>query len=222
MTDKKNHIIELFEFDKTQIQNLPVIGTDEAGRGPAAGGVFASAVYFPVVDKKLVEMLTDLNDSKQLSKKKRERLFDIIKSNTINSTVCIEVEEIERINILKSSLKAMKLACEEVIHHAELNDPLVLVDGNNYIREVNFAQKYVVKGDSHSASIAAASILAKVSRDRYMKELHEKYPRYGWAENSGYLTKLHLEAIDKYGLTEFHRVSFLKKHFEKQAQLSLF
>ena len=106
MTDKKNHIMELFEFDEGQ--NLPVIGTDEAGRGPAAGGVFASAVYFPNVDEKLIELLADLNDSKQLSKKKRECLFDIIKLNTINSTVCIEVEEIERINTLKSSLKAMK------------------------------------------------------------------------------------------------------------------
>ena len=220
MTDKKNHIMELFEFDEGQ--NLPVIGTDEAGRGPAAGGVFASAVYFPNVDEKLIELLADLNDSKQLSKKKRECLFDIIKLNTINSTVCIEVEEIERINILKSSLKAMKLACEEVIAKADLKTPLVLVDGNNYIREVKFSQKFVVKGDSHSASIAAASILAKVSRDRYMEELHEKYPHYGWAENSGYLTKSHLDAIDKFGLTEFHRASFLKKHFEKQAQLSLF
>lgn len=220
MTDKKNHIIELFEFDRGQ--NFPVIGTDEAGRGPAAGGVFASAVYFPEVDQNLIELLTDLNDSKQLSKKKRERLFDIIKSSTINSTVCIEVEEIERINILKSSLKAMKLACEEVISKSDLKAPLVLVDGNNYIREVKFSQKFVVKGDSHSAAIAAASILAKVSRDRYMEELNEKYPQYGWAENSGYLTKPHLEAIDKFGLTEFHRESFLKKHFEKQSQLSLF
>jgi len=214
------HIDELFKFDKSFSDT--VIGTDEAGRGPAAGGVFAAAVYFPNKSKKLIENLSILNDSKQLSKKKRESIYDTIKNETINSIICVEVEEIEKYNILNSSLKAMKLACRNVISQIDMNDFIVLVDGNKLIKEFQYPQKYIVKGDSKSAAIAAASILAKVTRDRYMEELDKKYPEYGWAKNAGYLTKEHLAAIDKYGLTEFHRPSFLKKHFEKQEQLSLF
>ena len=214
------HIEELFSFDEQY--NCLIIGTDEAGRGPAAGGVFASAVCFTDRNRKLIESLAILNDSKQLSKKNRESLYDIIKSETVNSTVCVEVEEIEKINILNASLKAMKLACENVIKQLHDDKLMVLVDGNKLIKDFKYPQKYVVKGDSKSASIAAASILAKVTRDRYMAELDKKYPQYHWANNAGYLTKAHLEAIDKYGLTEFHRPSFLKKHFEKQKQLSLF
>ena len=214
------HIDELFKFDKSFSDT--VIGTDETGRGPAAGGVFAAAVYFPNKSKKLIENLSILNDSKQLSKKKRESIYDTIKNETINSIICVEVEEIEKYNILNSSLKAMKLACRNVISQIDMNDFIVLVDGNKLIKEFQYPQKYIVKGDSKSAAIAAASILAKVTRDRYMEELDKKYPEYGWAKNAGYLTKEHLAAIDKYGLTEFHRPSFLKKHFEKQEQLSLF
>ncbi len=215
-----SHIIQLFTFDYNQKRT--VIGTDEAGRGPAAGGVFASAVCFHQRSKKLVEDLSALNDSKQLSKKKREHLYEIIKKETINSTVCIEVDEIEEINILNASLKAMKTACENVISQIQYDKLMVLVDGNKMIKDFPYPQKYVIKGDSRSASIAAASILAKVTRDRYMQELDKKYPEYGWAHNAGYLTKEHIESIDKYGLTEFHRPSFLKKHFEAQKQLSLF
>lgn len=223
-----SHIIKLFNYDSSYKNNL-IIGTDEAGRGPAAGGVFASAVFFSDKSEKLIEQLSILNDSKQLSKKKRELLFDIIKENTINSTVCIEVDEIEKINILNASLKAMKLAVEDVLEHAAktANEDyvkfLVLVDGNKMIK--NFTkcpQKWVVKGDSTSASIAAASILAKVTRDRYMEKLDNEFPEYGWSKNAGYLTKEHLEAIDKYGLCKYHRKSFLTKHFAKQEQLSLF
>lgn len=214
------HIEELFLFDEKF--SCPVVGTDEAGRGPAAGGVFAAAVYFPDKNETLIKQLEILNDSKQLSKKKRELLFDVIKNETVNSVVCVEVEEIERINILNSSLKAMSLACNNVISNLKSENVLVLVDGNKLIKEFKYPQKYVVKGDSKSASVAAASILAKVTRDRYMDELDKKYPEYGWCQNAGYLTKAHLEAIDKFGLTEFHRPSFLKKHFEKQKQLSIF
>ena len=216
----ESYIIQLFVFDYNQKRT--VVGTDEAGRGPAAGGVFASAVCFNKRSQKLVEDLEALNDSKQLSKKKREALYEIIKNETINATVCIEVEEIERINILNASLKAMKLACEDVIKRIDYEKLMVLVDGNKMIKDFPYSQKYVIKGDSRSASIAAASILAKVTRDRYMQELDAKYPQYGWAHNAGYLTKEHLAAIDKYGLCEFHRPSFLKKHFEAQKQLSLF
>ncbi len=239
-----DHIIQLFTFDYNQ--KRPVIGTDEAGRGPAAGGVFASAVCFNQTDRALIEKLMPLNDSKQLTKKKRETLYDIILENSINSTVCIEVEEIERINILNASLKAMRLACLDVIKQLQViksleslpelsgtkadeglkpiphNGIMTLVDGNKMIPDYTYSQRWVVKGDSRSAAIAAASILAKVTRDRYMEKLDAEYPQYGWAKNAGYLTKEHLETIDKYGLTPYHRPSFLKKHFAKQEQLSLF
>ena len=208
---------KLFEFDNNFVQT--VIGTDEAGRGPAAGGVFASAVCFNSVKPALIEELSVLNDSKQLSAKKREYLYDFIKNETINETVCVEVEEIEQYNILNCSLKAMKLACESVISKIKQDSILVLVDGNKLIKNFSFPQQFIIKGDSKSAAIAAASILAKVTRDRYMQELDKEFPMYLWRQNAGYLTKAHLDAIDKYGLTKYHRKSFLKKHFEKQLKL---
>jgi len=207
----------LFEFDKS-FKNL-IIGTDEAGRGPAAGGVFASAVCFNNTDEELIEELSDLNDSKKLSAKKREQLYPIILENTINSTVCVEVEEIENINILNCSLKAMKLACENVIKQLNANDIIVLVDGNRFIKNFKYVQKPIIKGDSKSASIAAASILAKFSRDEYMKKLHEKYPQYMWSKNAGYLTKEHISAIEKFGISPYHRKSFLKKLQTRQLSL---
>lgn len=208
----------LFDFDSSFDMDF-LIGTDEAGRGPGAGGVFASAVCFTNPTNNLIEQLSDVNDSKKLSKKKREELYDIILENTINSTVCIEVEEIEEINILNASLKAMRLACENVIRQVNAFNPLVLVDGNKLIKGFNYPQKFIIKGDGKSASIAAASILAKVSRDRYMEELDKKFPQYNWVKNAGYLTKEHLEAIEKYGITPHHRKSFLKKQEAKQLSL---
>lgn len=202
----------LFEFDKQF--NYPVIGTDEAGRGPAAGGVYAAAVYFENVTDGLVKDLEILNDSKKLTPKKRESIYDIIKNNTVNEIVCVEVDEIETINILNSSLKAMKAACESVIKKAGI-EGLTLVDGNKLIKDYIYPQKFVIKGDSQSASIAAASILAKVTRDRYMQKLDKEFPMYNWRKNAGYLTAEHLKAIDKYGLSKYHRPSFLKKHFAK-------
>lgn len=204
----------LFEFDKSFQKTI--IGTDEAGRGPAAGGVFASAVCFEKVTPALIKDLEILNDSKKLSAKKRDSIYDTIKNNTLNEIVCVEVDEIERINILNASLKAMNLACSSILGN---NNTLTLVDGNKLIKNFNHPQQFVIKGDSKSASIAAASILAKVTRDRYMEKLHEEFPMYNWAKNAGYLTKEHLNAIDEYGLTKYHRPSFLRKHFEKQLTL---
>ena len=231
-----SRIIQLFTFDLNQ--KRVVIGTDEAGRGCGAGGVFASAVCFNKRSQELVEQLEDLNDSKKLSPKKREALYDIIKENTVNSTVCIEVDEIERINILNASLKAMRMACENVINQLypipEEKDKLIarnmlsrseimiLLDGNKRIWDFDYSQRYVVKGDARSASIAAASILAKVSRDRYMLRLDKEFPQYNWKDNAGYLTKEHMALIDKYGMCKYHRPSYLQKHFAKQEQLSLF
>lgn len=209
-------MIELFNFDE---KFGSVIGTDEAGRGPAAGGVFAAAVYFPKFSESLIQDLEKLNDSKKLSKVAREKLYDVIVNNSVNSIVCVEVEEIEKINILNSSLKAMKLACENVVKQAGLTEFITLVDGNKLIKNYKYPQQFVIKGDGKSASIAAASILAKVSRDRYMDKLAIECPQYGWERNAGYLTKEHLKAIDEYGLTKYHRPSFLKKHFEKQLTL---
>lgn len=211
---------KLFDYDLNY--NKIIVGTDEAGRGCGAGGVFAGAVCFNTISEDLIEQLSILNDSKKLSKKHREEIFDIIKSETINSVVCIEVEEIERINILNASLKAMNMACSNVIAQLNQKDLQVLVDGNKLIKNFNYPQKSIIKGDSTSASIAAASILAKVSRDRYMEELDAKYPQYKWKENAGYLTKEHMSLIDKYGLSPHHRPSYLKKHFAKQEQLNLF
>ena len=116
----------------------------------------------------------------------------------------------------------MKLSCENVIKQAGLKDLITLVDGNKLIKNYTYPQKFIVKGDGKSASIAAASILAKVTRDRYMKQLAQEFPHYGWEKNAGYLTAAHLKAIDEYGLCKYHRPSFLRKHFEKQKQLTLF
>ena len=206
---------DLFDFDKQF--NRVIIGTDEAGRGPAAGGVYAAAVYFDKITDGLIKDLGVLNDSKKLTPKKRDSIYDVILNNTINKIVCVEVNEIEKINILNSSLKAMNIACSSIMQE----NALTLVDGNKLIRNYPYPQQFVIKGDSKSASIAAASILAKVTRDRYMEKLHEEFPMYNWAKNAGYLTKEHLTAIDKYGLTKYHRPSFLRKHFEKAKQLTL-
>ena len=215
---------ELFAFDKQYKQ--AVAGTDEAGRGPGAGGVFAAAVYFVgsgkyngknEITSGLIKDLEVLNDSKKLTPKKRDSIYDVILNNTLNKIICTEVDEIEQINILNSSLKAMNIACSSIMQEGALT----LVDGNKLIRNYVYPQQYIIKGDSKSASIAAASILAKVTRDRYMLKLHEEFPMYNWAKNAGYLTKEHINAIDKYGLTKYHRPSFLRKHFEQVKQLSL-
>lgn len=201
----------LFNFDnqeKKESQASCIIGTDEAGRGPAAGGVWAAAVCFREnIDENLFETL---NDSKKLTPKKRENLYEIIKENTIWSIKAITVEKIEEINILQASLLAMKYAVEDVAKKLNNKDTLTLVDGNKLIKDFNLKQKFIIKGDSKSASIAAASILAKVSRDKYMDKIHLEYPNYDWIKNKGYLTKKHIEAIQKYGTTKYHRLSFLK------------
>ena len=213
---------ELFDFDNSF--GKIIIGTDEAGRGPAAGGVFVACACFREKTETLIKELADLNDSKKLTRKKREALYDIVKENTVNSIINIEVEEIERINILNASLKGMKLTCEAVIAKLGLNaeekkEILTLVDGNKLIKDYIYPQKFIIKGDGKSASIAAASILAKVSRDRYMEKLDAEFPQYNWKSNAGYLSEEHLAAIDKYGLTKYHRASFLQKHFTKQLSL---
>lgn len=209
---------KLFDFDKQKINSYDyLIGTDEAGRGPGAGPVFAAAVCFTSFD----ERLNKLNDSKQLTEKVREELFDIIKENSIYAIYQGSVEEIEQLNILQTSLLSMNRSCSEVISKLESDKVLVLVDGNKKIPNFKFSQETVVKGDAKSASIAGASVLAKVARDRFMKDLDKQFPQYCWAENKGYMTKSHLDAVDKYGLCKWHRKKFFEKHLQKSEQLSL-
>ena len=223
--------MDLFKFDENEKNNKTglnlnirsydfVIGCDEAGRGPAAGGVWAAAVCFKKDTN--TSNFIKLNDSKKLTSKTRDELYETIKESSIWSIKAITIEKIEQINILNASLLAMKYAAMDVINQINQNNILTLVDGNKLIKEFNNPQKYIIKGDSKSASIAAASILAKVSRDRYMLKLDEEFPQYNWKENAGYLTKEHMSLIDKYGLCKYHRPSYLQKHFAKQEQLNLF
>ena len=201
----------MFEFDNLELLNSKadfIIGTDEAGRGPAAGGVWAAAVCF----KKDInlDLFKTLNDSKKLTPKKRELLYEPIKENSFWSIKAVTVKKIEEINILNASLLAMKYALDEVIEKIGSKNILALIDGNKYVKNFDYPQKFIIKGDSKSASIAAASILAKVNRDRYMDKIHLEYPYYDWNKNKGYLTKNHIEAIKINGATKYHRMSFLK------------
>ena len=180
-----------------------VCGVDEAGRGPLAGPVCAAAVILP--EGAVIE---GLNDSKKLSEKKREALFDLVKENAIAWSVAFaSVQEIEEHNILNATFIAMNRAIEGLQTKADF----ALVDGNRVPKEIKIPCETVVKGDSLSMSIAAASILAKVTRDRLMLELDEKYPLYEFKKHKGYGTALHMELIRKYGPSECHRPSFLKK-----------
>ncbi len=179
-----------------------VCGCDEAGRGPLAGPVVAAAVILP---EGLV--IEGLDDSKKLSEKKREKLFDTIIENCIDYAIAkAEVEEIEEINILNASMLAMNRA----VSMLKSKPNLALVDGN-IVRGFEMRAVPVIKGDSICPSIAAASILAKVTRDRILMELDEKYPEYDFKKHKGYATKVHREAILKHGPSPIHRMSFLTK-----------
>ncbi len=198
---------ELFDYDDELRNAHPIIcGVDEAGRGPLAGDVYAAAV---VLDSGVT--IDYLNDSKKLSEKRREELFDVIKEKA--RAYCIataSVEEIDRLNILNAAMLAMKRAVEGL----GIAPDLALIDGNR-LPDISCKAQYVIKGDAVSASIAAASVLAKVARDRYMKALAEKYPQYVFEKHKGYGTKLHYECLEKYGISEVHRRSFLKKLYDK-------
>lgn len=180
-----------------------VCGIDEAGRGPLAGPVCAAAVILPEGAE-----IEGLNDSKKLTEKKREALFDVIKQTAVSYSVAFaSVEEIEEVNILNATFLAMKRALEG------LNAPpdFAVIDGNKIPPELPVPATAVVKGDSVCCSVAAASILAKVTRDRLMLEYDRKYPQYGFSKHKGYGTKLHIEAIGKYGAADIHRMSFIGK-----------
>lgn len=180
-----------------------ICGIDEAGRGPLAGPVYAAAVILP-----LGLEIAGLNDSKKLSEKKREELFDVICEKAVNFSIGIADEkEIDEINILNATFLAMKRAVDGL----KIKPDYALIDGNRYPRIGGVTEETIVKGDGKSMSVAAASILAKVSRDRYMLEIAEKYPQYCFEKHKGYGTKLHYEMLEKYGISPVHRKSFLKK-----------
>ena len=184
-----------------------ICGVDEAGRGPLAGPVCAAAVILPDHLE-----IPGLNDSKKLTDKKRRELFPIIKEQAIAYGIAFASEqEIDEINILQATFLAMQRA----INQLEGKANFALIDGN---REKDFGLPVmtVVKGDSRSANIAAASVLAKVTRDLYMEELAEKYSQYGFEIHKGYGTKAHYAALTEHGASEVHRKSFLKKFYEKK------
>lgn len=176
-----------------------IAGVDEAGRGPLAGPVFAAAVIF----EKGV-FIPEINDSKKLSEKKREELFEVIKEKALcYSIVSVDEKEIDKINILNAALKCFNMA----VSNLSIKPDVALIDGNR-CGEMPVPCETIVKGDSKSMSVAAASILAKVARDRYIVELDAVYPEYNFKKHKGYGTKEHLEAIQKYGPCPIHRLSF--------------
>lgn len=177
-------------------------GVDEAGRGPLAGPVCAAAVILP----RGLE-IPGLNDSKKLSEKRREALYDVIISSAAAYGIAFaDVEEIERLNILHATFLAMNRAIAQLSVRPEL----ALIDGNRD-SDIEVPSRCIVKGDSRCADIAAASILAKVTRDRYMIKMAEQYPQYGFEQHKGYGTKQHYVALREYGATPIHRMSFLRK-----------
>lgn len=185
---------------------LHVCGVDEAGRGPLCGPVVAAAV---ILDKNA--HLEGVNDSKKLSEKKREKIFDDIMQKAVAVGIGIsDVKVIEEINILNATKEAMK----EAISNLSIKPDFVLIDGNQNIN-IDIDRKTVISGDALSESIAAASIVAKVTRDRMLREYDKEYPEYGFAKHKGYGTKMHIEAIKKYGLTPIHRPSFCTKFVGK-------
>lgn len=180
-----------------------IVGVDEVGRGCGAGSVVAAAVYIP--DNIIPELLLRVKDSKKLTEKKREELFPIIMKTCDVGFGVVSNKVIDDINILN----ATKAAMEEAISNLKFVE-YVMIDGPIELKGINVPQMKVIKGDSKSISIAAASIVAKVTRDRTMKELHEIWSYYGFDKNKGYLTKEHIDALRTYGTCEVHRKTFNK------------
>ncbi len=192
------------EYENNAINNgySAVCGVDEAGRGPLAGPVCAAAVILP--ENTIIE---GVNDSKKLSEKKREQLYEVIKNTALSYSVSYAtVEEIEELNILNATMLAMRRAVEGL----KIIPDYVMIDGNR-APKLETACETIVKGDAKSMSIACASILAKVTRDRLLYEYAKEYPQYGFDKHKGYGTKLHIEMLRKYGPCPYHRKSFLKK-----------
>lgn len=201
---ERERLLAMVEFEKGFYDRgyKVIAGVDEAGRGPLAGDVYAGAVILEPGT-----IIEGLNDSKKISPKKRDLLFDEIKEKAVSWSVGIAtVAEIEELDILNATFLAMRRAIEGL----SVAPDFVMVDGNQRIRKLETEHEPVIKGDSLSMSIAAASIIAKVSRDRYMEEMAKKYPEYEFEGHKGYGTKRHSELIREFGPSPIHRLSFLK------------
>lgn len=181
-----------------------IAGVDEVARGTLVGSVVAAAVVIP--DNFITKLMYKVNDSKKVSPARREELYKLITDNCDYGVGEVSNEEIDRINILEATRLAMYAALSKLgmVHYA-------LIDGNVILPNLEFPQQQIIKGDCKSISIASASIIAKVTKDRIMDRLHEEYPMYGWNTNRGYGAKKHIEAIKRYGITIHHRKSFRVK-----------
>lgn len=201
-----------YEFDAAYRESGAGLfcGVDEAGRGPLAGPVYAAAVILPPQPE-----IAGLNDSKKISEKKREALFPVICGTALSYAIgTASVEEIDELNILQATFLAMRRAVEGL----SVTPAFALIDGNRTPAGIAIPCQTVVKGDALSASIAAASILAKVSRDHYLAELDKQYPEYGFAEHKGYGTPAHYAALRTYGMAPVHRKTFLHGEFPERGK----
>jgi Ribonuclease HII len=196
---------KLYDFDKEY--NRLIIGVDEAGRGPLAGPVVAAAV----VINKYSQYLEEVNDSKKLTEVKREKIYENILNdeNIIFGVGIVNSDIIDEINILQATYMAMRKAIDDIVI-INKEDYLILVDGNREIKDCNYMQETVVKGDAKSLSIATASIIAKVTRDRIMKEFDNTIPGYNFSKHKGYGTKEHYKLLRENGISNIHRKTFLK------------
>ncbi len=208
MKEEKSPIDKLFyEREMTQLGAKYIAGVDEVGRGPFAGPVVCAAVILPLDKTNLIE---GIDDSKKLKEGERERLAGLIRERAIAYKICeVDNKTIDRINILQ----ATKLCMKQAVEGLAVEPDVVFVDGNFKI-DISFPQQTLIKGDALSYSIGAASILAKVYRDRLMCEFDKIYPQYGFAKHKGYGTKMHRDAIREYGLCEIHRRTFIKNYSE--------
>lgn len=208
MTEERFYELCKFERQLAAEGYTLIAGVDEAGRGPLAGPVAAACVIL----KSDGPFVKGADDSKKLSEKRREALFEEIKETSLAYGISlVDNRRIDEINILQATYEAMRNALADAIKMAEDTAPGMILVDHVHIPEIEIPQMSITHGDAQSVSIASASILAKVSRDRLMKEYDEKYPQYGFAKHKGYGTKAHYEAIAQYGPSEIHRMTFLKK-----------
>ena len=201
MSTKNNFPTYEIEDEVKRLGYVNIAGVDEVARGTLVGSVVAAAIIIP--DKFISKLIYRVNDSKKLSACKRDELYDLITNNCNYGIGIISNEIIDEINILNATKLAMKLALDEL---GAAN--YALIDGDVVLDDLGFPQQSIIKGDNKSISIASASCIAKVTKDRIMDELHKEYPEYFWNMNRGYGTRLHIEAIERYGITPYHRKSF--------------